>query len=122
MVTNQVDRKLTYYAVFRMGDSRVPAGLFVLDVRQGEALLWDHRRGSWAYDPGLVTRFLDDYRNFDRYENIDRAEAEQIALTVTGSPGLPDEAAFRLMLVNGAAGYDAGRPAQSGAADSVRDR
>jgi hypothetical protein len=116
-----VDRTLSYYAVYRSDESRVPVGLFVLDAGHGEALLWDHRRGSWAYDPDLVVRFLDDYRNIDRYENIARATAEQIASTVTGSPGLPDEAAFHLMLVSGAAGLDVGRPAQSGPADPARD-
>ncbi|MFG1839348.1 hypothetical protein ACGFH8_13025 [Micromonospora sp. NPDC049175] len=117
-----MDRTLTYYAVYRSDENRVPAGLFVLDAGRGEALLWDHRCGWWAYDPNLVVRFLDDYQNIDRYDNVDRAEAERIAPIVTGSPGLPDEAAFRLMLVNGAAGLDVGRPAQSGAADPAGDR
>ncbi|MBG6067782.1 hypothetical protein [Micromonospora ureilytica] len=121
-MTNQVDRRLTYYVVYRVDDVRIPAGLFVLGAGHGEALLWDHRCGSWAYDPGLVTRFLNDYRNVDRYDNIDRAEADQIAPTVTGLAGLPDEEAFHLLLVKGAAGSDGERPARFGAADPARDR
>ncbi|MEU8209376.1 hypothetical protein AB0B85_09265 [Micromonospora sp. NPDC049044] len=112
-----MDRRLSYYAVWRSDESRLPVGLFVLDAGQGQALLWDHRRGSWAYDPNLVVRFLDDYRNVDRYENIDRAKAEQIAPIVTGSPGLPDEAAFELMLANGAAGLPGDPTGAGGAGD-----
>ncbi|WP_433129725.1 hypothetical protein ACQPWW_05420 [Micromonospora sp. CA-240977] len=117
-----MDRTLTYYAIYRSDDSRVPAGLFVLEVGYGRALLWDHRCGSWAFDPGLVMRFLNDHRNVDRYDTVDRAEAERIAVVVTGSPALPDEETFHLMLANGAAGHDVGRPVPPVAADPSGDR
>ncbi|MEU8184742.1 hypothetical protein AB0B86_28685 [Micromonospora sp. NPDC049047] len=109
---------LTYYVIYR-NDERVggPAGLFVMNVGAGNAILWDHRRGGWAVDAGLVLRFLSDYRNMDRYENVDRAKAEQIAPIVTGSPGLPDEAAFELMLANGAAGLPGDPTGAGGAGD-----
>ncbi|MEU7798052.1 hypothetical protein AB0J14_19785 [Micromonospora arborensis] len=117
-----MSRSLSYYLLYRTDQSTVPAGLFVVDASQGEALLWDHRRGAWAYDPGLVTRFLDDYRNVDRYENVDRMRAEQVAQAITGVPELPDETAFHMMLASGAAGYSADRSAQSGVADPSGDR
>ncbi|GGO02384.1 hypothetical protein [Micromonospora parathelypteridis] len=102
-----MSRALSYYLIYRTDQSTAPAGLFVIDPGQGEALLWDHRRGAWAYDPGLVTRFLDDYRNLDRYESVNRMRAEQVAQAITGVPALPDETAFRMMLAAGAAGYEA---------------
>ncbi|MGI5525614.1 hypothetical protein ACQEUX_32375 [Micromonospora sp. CA-259024] len=74
-----------------------PAGLFVMDAGLGHAVLWDHRAREWAYDPGLVVRFLDDYRNVDRYKNVNRAAAESVAETVTGGEKLPDESSIRAM-------------------------
>ncbi|MET7666516.1 hypothetical protein [Micromonospora luteifusca] len=109
-----MSRTLSYYLFYRTDQSTVPAGLFVVGASQGEALLWDHRRGTWAYDPGLVTRFLNDYRNFDRCENVDRMRAEQVVQAITGVPALPDETAFHTMLASGAAGHNADRSAQFG--------
>jgi (2Fe-2S) ferredoxin len=83
---------LTYYVIYR-NDERAggPAGLFVMDSGVGKAILWDHRAREWAVDTGLVVRFVDDYRNIDRYETVERAEAEAVAEVVTGGGRLPDE-------------------------------
>ncbi|GAB3945277.1 hypothetical protein [Micromonospora vulcania] len=88
---------LTYYAIYRMDEKGDPAGLFIMDVGFGQAILWDHRAQAWSYDPDLVVRFLDDYRNIDRYRTVDRATAEGVALAVTGGVSLPDEQAIRGM-------------------------
>nr|WTA68701.1 hypothetical protein OHB51_05940 [Micromonospora sp. NBC_00855] len=95
-------RKLTYYVIYR-NDERTggPAGLFVMDVGAGNAILWDHRSGHWAFDPALVVRFVDDYRNLDRYETVDRATAERVAETVSGGTALPDEDGIRAMFPPG---------------------
>lgn len=72
-----------------------PSGIFVTDDAHGDALLWDHRAKAWVYDPALVVRFLDDYRNWDRYETVDRETAERIVPQVTGGEKLPDEESIR---------------------------
>ncbi|MEU5912960.1 hypothetical protein [Micromonospora sp. NPDC047527] len=96
---------MTYYVIYR-NDERVggPAGLFVMDVGVGDAILWDHRSRGWAFDPSLVVRFVNDHRNADRYETVDRATAESVAETVTGGTALPDEAGIRAMFVAGDSG------------------
>lgn len=93
---------LSYYVIYRTDEQGEPAGLFVMDAGHGQAVLWDHRARAWAYDPGLVVRFLDDYRNFDRYRNVSRAEAEAVAETVTGGEKLPAEGELRAMFESGA--------------------
>ncbi|RLP96278.1 hypothetical protein EAD98_10880 [Micromonospora sp. CV4] len=65
------------------------------------AILWDHRSQEWAFDPGLVMRFVNDHRNVDRFETVDRATAESVAETVTGGTSLPDEDAIRAMFAAG---------------------
>ncbi|MEU8209378.1 hypothetical protein AB0B85_09275 [Micromonospora sp. NPDC049044] len=94
---------MTYYVIYR-NDERVegPAGLFVMEVGAGKAILWDHRSGAWAFDPALVMRFVNDYRNFDRFETVDRATAERVAETVSGGAPLPDEDGIRAMFESGA--------------------
>ncbi|MEH1165579.1 hypothetical protein V6V47_09350 [Micromonospora sp. CPCC 205539] len=96
---------MTYYAIYR-DDERTegPAGLFVMDAGTGQAILWDHRNRAWAYDPGLVVRFLNDYRKFDRYETVDRAAAQSVARIVAGGASLPDEEAILAMFAAGARG------------------
>jgi hypothetical protein len=93
---------LTYYVIYR-NDERAggPAGLFVMDVGEGKAILWDHRSGGWAFDPALVVRFVNDYRNADRYETVDRATAERVAETVSGGAALPDEEGIRALFALG---------------------
>ncbi|MEW2143937.1 hypothetical protein AB0869_14100 [Micromonospora vinacea] len=94
---------MTYYVIYR-NDERVggPAGLFVMDVGAGNAILWDHRSGHWAFDPALVVRFVNDYRNVDRFETVDRATAERVAEAVSGGTALPDEDDIRAMFAPGA--------------------
>ncbi|MEU4550831.1 hypothetical protein [Micromonospora violae] len=88
---------MSYYVIYRIDEQSGPAGLFVMDAGLGQAILWDHRAQAWAYDPGLVVRFLDDYRNADRYKNVSRADAEAVVEAVTGRRELPDEASIRAM-------------------------
>ncbi|MET8119056.1 hypothetical protein [Micromonospora sp. NPDC005189] len=96
---------MTYYVIYR-NDERVggPAGLFVMDVGVGKAILWDHRRRDWAFDPDLVVRFVNDLRNLDRYETVDRSTAESVAEIVTGGTALPNEEAIRAMFAASASG------------------
>jgi hypothetical protein len=82
---------LTYYVLFRSGQTAEPAGVFVTDPARGHALMWDHRRRSWVYDPERVTRFLDEHRNFERYREVDRAAVDLAAVAVTGGQVLPDD-------------------------------
>ncbi|MEU7839727.1 hypothetical protein AB0B39_02035 [Micromonospora sp. NPDC049114] len=92
---------MSYYVIYRIDGQGPPAGLFVMDAGLGQAVLWDHRARTWAYDPGLVVRFLDDYRNVDRYKNVSRAVAEEVAATVTDGESLPDEDSIRAMFGDG---------------------
>ncbi len=83
------------YSYFALWKKQVgvgePTGIIVRDVKTGDALLWNHRQKAWQYNPDLVVRFLDDYRNLDQYEPIDRETAERVALGITGRQELPDE-------------------------------
>ncbi|WP_433652651.1 hypothetical protein ACQP2C_10210 [Micromonospora zamorensis] len=88
---------MSYYVIYRTDEQGEPAGLFVMDAGLGQAILWDHRARAWAYDPGLVVRFLEDYRNVDRYKNVGRAAAETVAEAVTVGEKLPDERSIRAM-------------------------
>lgn len=88
---------MSYYLIYRTDEQDGPAGLFVMDAGLGQAILWDHRARAWAYDPDLVVRFLNDYRNLDRYKNVGRAAAEAVAVAVTGGERLPDETSIRAM-------------------------
>ncbi|WP_327042710.1 hypothetical protein OG400_11375 [Micromonospora ureilytica] len=92
---------MSYYVIYRIDEQSGPAGLFVMDAGPGQAILWDHRARAWAYDPRLVVRFLDDYRNADRYKNVSRADAEAVVEVVTGGEALPDESSIRAMFERG---------------------
>ncbi|MEV4479193.1 hypothetical protein [Micromonospora coxensis] len=65
-----------------------------MEAATGDALLWDHRKKAWSYNPELVVRFLDDYRNIDRYEEVGREVAERVAALVSGGSSLPAEDAI----------------------------
>ncbi|SCL52204.1 hypothetical protein [Micromonospora peucetia] len=92
---------LTYYVIYR-DDAKVrPAGIFVMDPVTEAAILWNHRQGAWTYDPSLVVRFLDDYRNLDRYENVDRSTVEGLVQEITGGASLPDDDSIMSMLQKG---------------------
>ncbi|MGC5334855.1 hypothetical protein [Micromonospora sp. DT62] len=92
---------LTYYVIYRDDAKARPAGIFIMDPATESAVLWNHRKAAWTYDPGLVLRFLDDYRNLDRYENVDRSAVEGVVQEVTGGECLPDEDSIALMLEEG---------------------
>ncbi|MFI1192220.1 hypothetical protein ACH4T9_02915 [Micromonospora sp. NPDC020750] len=82
---------LTYYTIYRTEEKGEAAGLFIMDVDSGDALVWSNRLHEWTYNPGLAVRFLDDYRNFGRYEELGAAEVQPIAERLTGA-ALPGEA------------------------------
>ena len=95
---------LAYYAIYKdditVDNPQPPAGIFILDTKTNDALLWNHRSKAWQYDPRLVLEFLDDDRNWDRVEEVDRATAERITVEITkASYGyiqeLPDEDTIR---------------------------
>ncbi|MEV1146362.1 hypothetical protein [Micromonospora sp. NPDC049799] len=92
---------LTYYVIYRNDEKNSPRGLFIMDTRRGGALLWDHRQGAWSYDPALVVRFLDDYRNLDRYVSVPRSDAEGVVGEITGGEHLPEENALESMIEDG---------------------
>ena len=81
---------LAYYVLYRTDEKTRPTGIFVMGSG-GHALIWDHRQKAWSYNPSLVVRIVDDYRNFDRYETVDRETVERIAPQVTGGEQVPDE-------------------------------
>jgi len=87
---------LAYYALYleKVGQGP-PEGIIVMDPASGDAMMWDHLSSAWTYDPELAVRFLDNGRNFDRYEPIDRATAEQITPGITSGEPLPDEETIR---------------------------
>src|SRR5690349_15838308 len=91
---------LSYYAIYKhdMADrsTEPPTGIALLDNGTGDGMIWDHLQKAWIYDPGLIVRFLDDHRNWDRVEEIQREKAEAVTLEVTGGKeGLPDEETIR---------------------------
>jgi hypothetical protein len=81
----------TYYVIYRTEEKTTPTGVFVRQQGKGHDLIWDHRAKAWVYDPELVARFLGDYDEEDRYQEVDRETAERITPGVTGGEGLPDE-------------------------------
>jgi hypothetical protein len=91
---------LSYYAIYKHDTTEhptePPTGIAFLDNGTGDGMIWDHMQKAWVYDPGLIIRFLDDYRNQDRFKTVDRATAEAVTLEVTGGKeGLPDEETIR---------------------------
>ncbi|WP_130331915.1 hypothetical protein [Micromonospora kangleipakensis] len=86
---------MTYYVLYRTDQRGEPAGLFVVDATNGHAMVWDHRHRAWTYNPGLAARFLDDHRNFDRYDEVDRQTADRLVPGMTGGVPLPDEVSIR---------------------------
>lgn len=60
--------------------------------------------GHGLMTPRLIVRFLDDYRNVDRYTNVSRAAAEAVVEAVTGGEKLPDEKKIRAMFKGGSSG------------------
>ena len=88
---------LAYYVLYKVEISQgPPAGIIVLETRHGDAMLWNHLAKAWQYDPATAQRILANPENMDRYQNVDRATAEQVTLVVTkGHAPLPDETTIR---------------------------
>lgn len=86
---------LEYFATYRNGTTQPPTGIIVAEAAQGDFLIWDHRARAWVYDPALAVRYLDDHRNLDKYQNVDRETAERIVPGITGGEKLPDEDSIR---------------------------
>ena len=70
-----------YQAVFRNTQEDPPAGLIVVERSTGplRAVIWSHRSKTWAFNPKAAAPFLYDDRNFDRWTEVDRTRAEEIA-------------------------------------------
>lgn len=56
-----------------------PFTIFVTTDKSDDALVWNQRTQAWQYDPDRVVRFTADYRNWDRYETVDRKTAEEFS-------------------------------------------
>ncbi|MFF5171643.1 hypothetical protein ACFY3U_03290 [Micromonospora sp. NPDC000089] len=91
---------LSYYVLYRADDKAHPAGLFIVGPATGDAILWDHRKGAWVYNPDLVIRFLDDHQNFDRYQQVERSQAELVAARIGGGIDLPDPASVEMIFAS----------------------
>ncbi len=59
-------------------------GLITVEASTGplRAVLWNHRAKAWTFSPDIAARILYDDRNFDRWTEVDRSRAEEIALTL----------------------------------------
>jgi hypothetical protein len=88
---------LIYYAIYDQDTTKPPPrGIFVMEWETDDGLIWNHLSKAWRYDPTLIARFIFDVRNLDRFEEIDRATAEQVTLAITeGRRTLPDEETIR---------------------------
>ena len=82
---------LNYYAIYENSTTEPPVGIIALEPAEGDALIWDHMQEAWSYDPWTAVEFLDDFRNFERYEPISREKAEQITPGIADGEKLPDE-------------------------------
>lgn len=88
---------IAYYSLYqREAGVGPPEGLLVLETETGDGLYWDHRAQAWRYDRALVARTVFDWKNEDRIDPVGRADAEQVAMVVTGAAEpLPDEDTIR---------------------------
>ncbi len=73
-----------YRAIFRTNREEPPAGLIVVEASTGplRAVMWSHRGKAWTFSPEIAAPMLFDDRNFDRWTEVDRSRAEEIALTL----------------------------------------
>src|SRR5690349_15145793 len=70
-----------------------PTGLIVKGPGTRESLMYDHRAGGWRYRPDAVSQIMNSLSWDDRRRQIDRTEAEAIALRISQGTGpLPSEA------------------------------
>jgi hypothetical protein len=97
---------LAYYAVYDEDVSKPPpTGIFVLDPRKQDAMYWSHEAMAWQYNPRFIIGFLDDERNWEKYEPVERATAERITAELTKATAgfvqqLPDEATIYWIFEN----------------------
>jgi hypothetical protein len=72
-----------YRATFRTGQEEPAAGLIAEEPTNGpfRAVVWNHRARAWTFNPEAAASFLLDDRNFDRWTEVDRTKAEEIART-----------------------------------------
>ncbi|MFF2552673.1 hypothetical protein ACFVUS_16830 [Nocardia sp. NPDC058058] len=88
---------MLYYRAVHEGDygTTPPFTVFVTTDKSDDALVWAQRIQMWQYDPGRVIGFINDFRNDDRWELVDRGAAEEFSrgLAVVGSSAseLPSE-------------------------------
>ena len=73
-----------YRAIFRTNQEEPPTGLVAVEGSTGplRAVLWNHRVKAWTFSPEIAAPILFDDRNFDRWTEVDRPTAEEIALTL----------------------------------------
>lgn len=87
---------LTYYLLYtRSIADRAPASVVLLEPTTSDALLWNLREKAWVYDPPSAQQILFDQANWDRFREVDRAEAEAVTPGITGGEPLPDEETIR---------------------------
>jgi hypothetical protein len=70
-----------YYALFRTSKTEAPVGLITRERSTGplRAVLWNHRLREWTFSPEIAAPILYDDQNSDRFERVDRPQAEEIA-------------------------------------------
>ena len=79
---------LRYYAVFGLQTRTWPAvNLVVRQLGAGEgmrAVIWNHREQAWTFSPATAESALayDDMEDEQRFEEVDRPRAREIALTL----------------------------------------
>ncbi len=73
-----------YRATFRKDQEESAAGLIAEEPTMGpfRAVVWSHRARAWTFNPEAAASFLLDDRNFDRWTEVDRTRAEEIARTL----------------------------------------
>src|SRR5690349_15918477 len=87
---------LTYYALYKRNTTDPNASsIVILSPTTTDALLWNRRERAWVYDPTAAHRILFNQDNWNRFKEVDRAEAERITPGITGSEPLPDEETIR---------------------------
>ena len=70
-----------YHALHHQTLAEPPVSVIVVEGSAGplRAVLWNTGTSSWTFSPDVVAPILYDDRNFDRWTNVDRRRAEEIA-------------------------------------------
>ncbi len=82
-----------YQALYWRSLDEPPSGLIVVEGSPGplRAVIWNHRVKAWTCDPDSAAWILYDDRNSDRWSEVDRARAEEIARSLgTELPSEPE--------------------------------